>query len=183
MKDFVAAYKQAVDQQDLNRIRELIDGGMDVNYCDAEGVSPLMMAVYGFDADNISHFLSLDANVNQRDNYGNTPLHYLFVKSHLQRKQLWLGERINLEVPLNFHVRTLFPREAMLRVIEQFLSNGVDLSFTNDSGLTVADEFRYDSMIDEKFQRDIIEMLESHVENKTLDSVIESDDAATGVLF
>lgn len=138
MKDFVAAYKQAVDQQDLNRIRELIDGGMDVNYCDAEGVSPLMMAVYGFDADNIGYFLSLGANVNQRDSYGNSPLHYLFVRPHMQRKQLWLGEGINLEAPFDFHIRTWLPRVAVFRVLEQFLSHGVDLSFINDSGFATA---------------------------------------------
>ena len=64
----------AASEGDLEKVRSLIDGGLDVNAVDDDGFTALHFAVLKNQKDIVRLLLDHDATVDAKDCYGNTPL-------------------------------------------------------------------------------------------------------------
>lgn len=169
---------RALKNRALLAIIQLIDQGMDVNYCDDRGVSPLMIAVQEPYADAVSHFLSLGANVNQQDGDGNTALHYLLFDIH--RQQVQTVDEIGA---INIFRKVRYSRDKVLMIVKEILLRDPDLTLVNSHGMTAIDAFSEKTNFNSKLKSEVIEVLERYIENQALEAVIESNDVSAGVLF
>lgn len=66
----------AAELGELDRLRELVAAGADVNTLEYESRTPLRLAVDQCHLDCVRELLAAGADVNARDKDGNTPLHY-----------------------------------------------------------------------------------------------------------
>jgi len=64
----------AVVDRNLERVKELVRQGMDVNLADRNGWTALHFAAQNNDAETARFLLDSGAAVDPKDNYGNTPL-------------------------------------------------------------------------------------------------------------
>lgn len=142
-------------------------------YRDIKGTSPLMISAQEYDIEGIVYCLSNGANVNIQDREGNSVFHYL--EKGLQKKACSRFVKMNQKGEDKFRICPLV-------IIEKILAYNPDLSLPNKAGVSAVDVFRNSSLPDDRLSQ-IVEMLERYIENQSLESVIESDDVAAGVLF
>jgi len=64
----------AVVDRNLERMKELIRQGMNVNLADRDGWTPLHIAAQNNDAETARFLLDSGATIDPQDSYGNTPL-------------------------------------------------------------------------------------------------------------
>ena len=64
----------AANEGDLEKVRSLIDGGLDINAVDDDGFTALHFAVQGNQKEIVRTLLDYGATVDVKDCYGNTPL-------------------------------------------------------------------------------------------------------------
>lgn len=64
------------DEQDVNRVRELIEAGCDVNVRIEEGCTPLIAAVLVGNLEIVKLLVEFGADVNVIDGYFGSPLYY-----------------------------------------------------------------------------------------------------------
>lgn len=64
------------ERQDLNRVREMIASGCDVNVREAEDCTPLIAAVLASNLEMVKLLVELGADVNMVDGYFDSPLYY-----------------------------------------------------------------------------------------------------------
>ena len=76
---------------ELQRVRELIDQGADVNKADTDGVTPLFIASLNGHDDVVKLILAASPEVNKADTDGVTPLYMASQKSHADVGQITPG--------------------------------------------------------------------------------------------
>lgn len=64
------------EKQDINKVREMIEGGRDVNVREAEDLTPLIAAVRVGNLEMVKLLVELGADVNLVDGYFDSPLYY-----------------------------------------------------------------------------------------------------------
>ena len=70
------ALDYAVDREDYNTVKLLLDNGADVNMKNKYGITALMYAVYREDYNTVKLLLDNGADVNMKNKYGRTALDY-----------------------------------------------------------------------------------------------------------
>jgi hypothetical protein len=69
-----AAFRRAAERGDIPKLRSMLDLGVDVNACDADDRSALLLAVRNNRKEIVEFLLAHGANVNAADRSGTTPL-------------------------------------------------------------------------------------------------------------
>lgn len=82
----------------LEKIKELLNEGVDINFQDEEGRSALHMACDREHLNIVEFLLQNNANINIQDNEGNTPLHYACICCYEDIIKLLLQYSPNLDI-------------------------------------------------------------------------------------
>ncbi len=128
----------AVKQNDISRLKQILDAGIDADSLNQDGQSPLMVAAFQGKIDVFNHLLESGANINLTDKNGRSPLIYAISGSKPKSvsELLYRGANANLA-----DVRRNYPLHyaAKLnnhRIVSLLLSNGADIDLSNTKGRT-----------------------------------------------
>ena len=99
---------EALDEGDINMVKQLIEKGVDVNQGQFFGWTPLIWASRGGHLEIVKYLLSHGANVNQANDDGNTPLIFASREG----------------------------REGHLEVVKYLVEHGADVNQANNAGWT-----------------------------------------------
>lgn len=169
-------YDLSLRNVELNKVREWIDCGANINYGDVEdGTTALMVATIEYSLKDVKRFLSLGGDVNQQDKDGDTVFHHL----EYGYKTVAIYVAGGQDDLTSSEMRD----QRMLDIAVEFLKYNPDLSLVNNRGKTGLETIRQSPALQGQLQKSMVELLERYVENQTLEAVIESNDVAAGVLF
>ena len=81
-------FLRAVKNGNINKVRALINKGVDVNTKTDKGVSALMISTYWNNIEIVKLLIDRNANVNEKDNYGETALMRAVRRDHTEIVEL-----------------------------------------------------------------------------------------------
>ena len=112
----------AIFEDNVNLVNKIIRDGVDLNFVDKLGKTPLMHAVEFENIRLIELFISLGTNINKAGNEGFTALHHA------------------VDVSIDGTIQTGgIQGEEPLSIISFLIENGADISATTDKGETPLD--------------------------------------------
>lgn len=131
----------SVHMRDINRVRELLAHGTDVNAKDAEHEqTPLMFAVIFAGVDMVRLLLESGAEVDARDDRGRTSLFYAPVSSEMFGVLLRAGADVHArDEEGNTILMRKVSESAPLAEVEELLKLGIDPRVRNENGETALD--------------------------------------------
>jgi len=150
----------AVDVGRIDRVRELLAAGADVNARISDGATPLMHAAHDGNLALVRALLDAGADVGATDSSGWTALTKAVYNASLNRGfadvvQALIDAGGNVEAPIGYGIRPLMLAAGYgeTAVVETLLAAGADVLARNDGGLTAL------MMVKEKFYVDVINLL------------------------
>ena len=87
---------EAARTGNIDRVRELIAAGANVNQQDIDGWTPLHLAAYNGHQAVVQALIAAGADVNQQDNDGRTPLHRAACYGHQEVVQALIAAGANV---------------------------------------------------------------------------------------
>jgi ankyrin repeat protein len=126
---------------DINRVRELLKQGADVNTRDDEHKeTPLMLAVKFADADMVRLLLEAGAEVDAKDDWGGTALFYAPVSSQVFGELIRAGSDVHARDEAgNTILMRKVSESASLADVEELLKLGIEPSVRNEDEETALD--------------------------------------------
>ena len=88
---------KAVDSNDLNKVKELLDGGADVNAKDVLGMAPLHIATQNGYKEMMELLVSHDAEINIGTRKDETPLHIAAQKNYIASVEFLLAKGAEID--------------------------------------------------------------------------------------
>ncbi len=129
---------QAVLQNDIERLKEILDAGIDADAVNQDGQSPLMVAAYQGKIDVLRLLLNSGADINFKDEIDRNPLIYAIsgnkpnsVSELLSRGASISAADVKGNSPLHYASKL-----DNHRIVSLLLSNGADSELANKKGLT-----------------------------------------------
>ncbi|WP_264338859.1 ankyrin repeat domain-containing protein [Wolbachia endosymbiont (group A) of Cheilosia soror] len=172
----------AVKQNNLGKVRNLLSIGIDINIRDRRGWAPLH---YASDNDNkldtSRAILNLNANIEAKTNVGETPLHIANAYGQLKIIELFIDKRANIEAKTNdgltpLHV-AIQHNNTTPKIIEFLIDKGVNIEAKTKDDQTPLHHAVF------KDRLDIVRVLSSrgaNIEAKTSDGKTPLDLAIQG---
>ena len=129
----------AVNRENVNATRKLLNNGANVNQNNGNGRSPLMQASFIGNSELVKLLLAKGADVNKADSDGNTALHFATVENYLGITRLLLaapGIQVNKvnkdgETPL-----IVASQAGDYEIVEALLAKGADVNKADKEGRT-----------------------------------------------
>jgi len=129
----------AVNRENVNATRKLLNNGANVNQNNGNGRSPLMQASFIGNSELVKLLLAKGADVNKADSDGNTALHFATVENYLDITRLLLaapGIQVNKvnkdgETPL-----IVASQAGDDEIVEALLAKGADVNKADKEGRT-----------------------------------------------
>lgn len=146
----------------LERVRQSLEQGDDVNRADANGRTALMMAAFEGYADVVELLIEHGAEVDRRDGAGRTAVMYAASGPFPETVELLLesGADVNLIDAAEGWTALMFAAaEGQQPVVEVLLRSGADVELTDQDGDKAIDHAR------ERGQAHIVALLESRPES------------------
>lgn len=150
----------AVKAGDCSSVRQMLEGDANVNACDGEGATLLMLAAYKGDLDMTRTLIKAGADVNKCDERGWGPLAKSVYNAELKRgfaevAQVLIDAGANVEAAIGYGVRPLMLAAGYgeTGVVEVLLKAGADVRATNEGGYTAL------MMVKQKHYVDVINLL------------------------
>lgn len=72
----------AINNENLNKVKSLVDRGADVNYITSDGLNMLILAIRKNNLALVKYLIENGANINHVSQYGNTPLILVTKENH-----------------------------------------------------------------------------------------------------
>lgn len=112
----------------LNRVRELINSGANINERNHQGWTPLMTAAYKGRLPMVSELLNKGANINSRSNDGQTALLYAAFWGQLPIVKLLLnrGANINVRSGIGYNALMYAVISRNLELVRELLKRGAN---------------------------------------------------------
>ena len=127
-------------ENDLNKIRSLLEGGVNPSLLDSEQMTPLHFAVDRGYLEAVQLLIRYGGNINQINNEGQTPLMIAITCQHLVRSLLLFYIFISsliVILPSSSVYCSLFSVSLIKEIIKELLnSNGIELDIRDHEGLT-----------------------------------------------
>ena len=98
---------QAINANDRELIKMLVENGADINGQTNYGTTPLMYATYTNNPDLISLLVELGANINAQNNYSETALHYSLIQGKIQNVERLAEMGADFNLPNYFGITPL----------------------------------------------------------------------------
>ena len=131
----------AIMQNDLTSVKQLVNGGCDVNAADDNGVSPLYWAVWKGDSAITEYIAANGAEINATNRWGSTPLHWAADLGHdlIIKKLIDDGAHVNAKdrsgnMPLHWAARNGFTA-----AVKCLVNEGAYIEVDNIYGITPID--------------------------------------------
>jgi ankyrin repeat protein len=151
---------EAVKTGDVAAMHQMLEAGADVNSCDEEGLTLLMLASYAGNLTMVKELIQAGAGVNTSDERGWTALMKAAYNAELDRgfadvAQVLIDAGANVEAPISYGIRPLMLAAGYgeTAVVETLLKAGADVMARNDGGLTAL------MMVKQKHYVDVINLL------------------------
>ena len=131
----------AARKGDVSYISELIIKGIDVNIQNAQGFTPLVLAVYAGHLDASKVLLAAKANVNGQDVSGNTALMGVSFKgnSDIARLLIERGADVDLQNDNGSTALMFATQFGHNQLVKLLLDYGADMTIQDNRGLTARD--------------------------------------------
>jgi len=142
----------------LERVRQSLQQGLDVNKADADGRTALMMAAFDGYTEVVELFVEYEAEVDLRDGAGRTALMYAASGPFPQTVELLIksGADVNLiDTVERWTALMIAAAEGLQPVVEVLLRHGADIDITDADGDAAIDHAR------NRKQSHIVVLLES----------------------
>ncbi|MGC2517788.1 MAG: ankyrin repeat domain-containing protein [Burkholderiales bacterium] len=151
---------EAVRTGDVERTRQMLAAGADIQSRDGEGATLLMLAAHAGNLPLVRALIDAGAEVNASDERGWTPLMKAAYNAELDRgfaqvAQALIDAGANVEMPIAYGIRPLMLAAGYgeTAVVETLLKAGADVMARNDGGLTAL------MMVKQKHYVDVINLL------------------------
>lgn len=129
---------QAIKQNDIKRLKQILDAGIDVDAANQDNQSPLMVAAYLGNIDVLKLLLKSGASINLTDETGRSPLIYAISGGKIKSvsELLYQGANVNQtdakgNSPLHYAAKL-----NNHSIVSLLLSNGADSEIANKKGRT-----------------------------------------------
>ncbi len=142
----------------LERVRQLLEQGLDVNQVDADGRTPLMMDAFEGYTEVVDLLLNSGAEVDHRDGAGRTAVMYASSGPFPQTVELLIqsGAQVNrIDTVEGWTALMVAAAEGHQPVVEVLLRHGADIEITDQDGDAAIDHAR------KRGQTHIVDLLES----------------------
>ena len=137
-----ATLHQAVQSGSLERVKQLVAAGADVNERDALGSTPLHDAAWNGSVEIAAWLIEHGAEVNARHTEGGSePLAYAVIKNDLRHGESPAGARRRCEGggPVRLHGAAPGGRPGLPQLVELLLARGADVNARDSSGAAPLD--------------------------------------------
>lgn len=154
----------AIYQNDIQKVRELITKGANLNEKDKLGYTPLHIATMCNEREIVGLLLENGADVNAKDNIGETPLHYAVIDRYddIVVALVANGADINVKNWQNsapLHVATLYGRS---NIVQHLIDNGANINASNQFGETPLD------IAEQRGYKEIVQIINKAMAEKQL---------------
>lgn len=150
----------AVKAGEIGRAKQMLAAGADVNFCDSDGATLLMLAAHAGDLSMVLMLLEAGADVNAADERGWTALakstyNPEFKRGFAEVAQTLIDAGANIEAKITYAVRPLMLAAGYgeTEVVETLLEAGADVTARNEGGYTAL------MMVKQKHYVDVINLL------------------------
>lgn len=134
------ALEEAVKLNNVSKIKEVLAYGNDVNYKNKVGQNVLHFLARCNQDDSYYDvaevLLKNGADVNARDNKGQTPFYFLVQRANLRMVQLFLSYDADISVINNIGENLLFPAAKNAEVLQLLIDLGLDVNHCSNEGKT-----------------------------------------------
>ncbi|PEZ84097.1 ankyrin repeat domain-containing protein [Bacillus sp. AFS017274] len=130
---------QAVERNETERIRSLIEQGADINTQDSEGRTATMIATYNNDVETAKILIEAGADVNIQDDMKNSPFLYAGAEGYVNILKLAIEAGADPSITNRYGGTALIPasEHGYVEVIKELLTKtDIDVNHVNDLGWT-----------------------------------------------
>ncbi|GLX69722.1 hypothetical protein MU1_40680 [Paenibacillus glycanilyticus] len=130
---------QAAESGNVDRIRQLIGDGANLNVQDARGRTPAMIATYNKDFQTAKVLVEAGADVNILDNMRNTPFLYAGAEGYLDILRLTIKAGANTRITNRYGGVAIIPasEHGYVEVVRELLEQtDIDVNHVNNLGWT-----------------------------------------------
>ncbi|TKH05670.1 hypothetical protein FC682_07740 [Peribacillus simplex] len=130
---------QAVERKETERIRSLIDQGVDINTQDSEGRTATMIATYNNDVKSAKILIEAGADVNIQDDMKNSPFLYAGAEGYVDILKLAIDAGADPSITNRYGGTALIPasEHGYVEVTKELLTKtDIDVNHVNDLGWT-----------------------------------------------
>lgn len=175
----------AIELNNFDKVRWCVENGADLHVVNPEGNPPLHRAVAGQFLEGVACLIEHGADIHFKNSNGCTALHHSFYSPECTRRLLKCGADANAmgndgKTVLDRYLwmalaskqnKTLLPN---IRLLAEYGADYFDQSDFGMSFLETAKSYDFD---------DVVEYLETHMEQKRLDDLIKADDNTESMRF
>lgn len=170
----------ATNNGDLKEVINLVNQGANVNTPNNKGSTVLHLAARNGNYDVAKVLLDHGANINTKDNFGLTVCHYVAIAGNLEFLSYLIERGADMNIlggDYNRSALHLAANNARLDCVALLIEQGADLDIKDSKGQTALDIAKHNatsSTNPKKSFSEIALLIESTIENRTLDEQIKT---------
>lgn len=130
---------KVVEGKEVDRVRDLLDKGVDINAQDTQGRTAIMIATYANDVEMVKVLIAEGADVDIQDNMLNTPFLYAGAEGYMEILKLMIAAGADPTITNRYGGVALIPasEHGYVEVVNELLTNTkTDVNHVNNLGWT-----------------------------------------------
>ncbi|QUG43105.1 ankyrin repeat domain-containing protein [Psychrobacillus sp. INOP01] len=130
---------EAVEEKEFDKVKELLDNGVDINAQDPQGRTGIMIATYANDVEMVKLLIDAGADVDIQDDMLNNPFLYAGAEGYMDILKLMISAGADPTITNRYGGVALIPasEHGYVEVVEELLTNTkTDVNHVNNLGWT-----------------------------------------------
>lgn len=130
---------KVVEGKEVDRVRDLLDNGVDINAQDTQGRTAIMIATYANDVEMVKVLIAEGADVDIQDNMLNNPFLYAGAEGYMEILKLMIAAGADPTITNRYGGVALIPasEHGYVEVVNELLTNTkTDVNHVNNLGWT-----------------------------------------------
>lgn len=130
---------KVVEGKEVDRVRDLLDKGVDINAQDTQGRTAIMIATYANDVEMVKVLIAEGADVDIQDNMLNNPFLYAGAEGYMEILKLMIAAGADPTITNRYGGVALIPasEHGYVEVVKELLTNTkTDVNHVNNLGWT-----------------------------------------------
>lgn len=130
---------KVVEGKEVDRVRDLLDKGVDINAQDTQGRTAIMIATYANDVEMVKVLIAEGADVDIQDNMLNNPFLYAGAEGYMEILKLMIAAGADPTITNRYGGVALIPasEHGYVEVVNELLTNTkTDVNHVNNLGWT-----------------------------------------------